>query len=127
MLSTSNAAEPPHQLSLRPLRPRRNSALLRTKCPARYLTYSTLMSTSQSRWVMIRLRVYSTLRLPQVSVEALYYLEAMNSPRADELRSRLDSKFELATIFKSSSEFETHRKRAIGSSFDTDDGEEVPQ
>lgn len=75
----------------------------------------------------MRLLVNSTLRLPQVSVEALYYLEAINSPRADELRSRLDSKFELATIFKPSSEFETHRKRAIGSSFDTDDGEEVPQ
>lgn len=67
------------------------------------------------------------LRLPQVSAEALSYLKSIDSPRADEFRSRLDSKFELSTIFKPSSELETYRKRAIGSSFDTDDGERVPE
>jgi len=68
----------------------------------------------------------STLSLPQVSTEALSYLKEINSPRADEFRSRLDSKFELSTIFKPPSEFETYHKRAIGSSFDTVDGDQVP-
>jgi len=75
----------------------------------------------------MRLHANPTLNLLQVSVEALSYLKGINSPRADEFRSRLDSKFELSTIFKPSSEFEAYRKRAIGSSFDMDGGERVPQ
>jgi len=68
-----------------------------------------------------------TLILPQVSTEALSYLKTINSPRVDEFRSRVDSKFELSTIFKPPSELGTYHKQAIGSSFDTDDGEQVPQ
>jgi len=75
----------------------------------------------------MRLDANPTLSLLQVSIEAISYLKGINSPRADELRSRLDSKFELSTIFKPSSEFETYRKRAIGSSIDMGDGERVPQ
>ncbi|KAF9652586.1 N-terminal acetyltransferase A, auxiliary subunit [Thelephora ganbajun] len=63
----------------------------------------------------------------KISVEALSYLKVIHSPRVDEFRSRLDSKFELSTIFKPSSEFEAYRKQAIGSSFDMDGGEYVPQ
>jgi len=62
----------------------------------------------------------------KVSVEALAYLTAINSPRADEFRSRLDSKFELSTTFKPPSEFETYRKQAIGSSLNVDDDEQTP-
>jgi len=62
-----------------------------------------------------------------VSVEALFYLKAINSPRADQFRSRLDSKFELSKLFKPSSEFEAYRKQAIGSSLNTDGGEQAPQ
>lgn len=72
------------------------------------------------------LHANALLSLPQVSAEALSYLKMIGSPRADEFRSQLDSKFELSTIFKTTSELETYRKRAIGSSFDMD-GEQVPQ
>lgn len=75
----------------------------------------------------MKLHQNSTLRLPQVSVEALSYMKTINSPRADEFRSRLDSKFELSTIFKPLSELVTYHKQAIGSSFDTDNGEQVTQ
>ena len=75
---------------------------------------------------MVQLHANSMLSLPQVSAEALSYLEMIESPRADEFRSRLDSKFELSTIFKHSSELEVYRKQAIGSTFDTGDGEQVP-
>ncbi|KAF9788345.1 NMDA receptor-regulated protein 1a [Thelephora terrestris] len=63
----------------------------------------------------------------EVSVEALAYLTAIKSPRADEFRSRLDSRFELSTAFKPSSEFETYRKQATGSSLNMEDGEKAPQ
>ena len=69
----------------------------------------------------MRLGVNSTLTVPKVSVEALSYLNAIKSPRAEQFRSQLDSKFELSTLFKPSSEFETYRKQAIGSSLNTDD------
>jgi len=62
----------------------------------------------------------------EVSIEALSYLKLINSPRTEEFRLRLDSKFELSTIFKPLSELEAYRKRAIGSSFDTEGGEEAP-
>lgn len=67
----------------------------------------------------------TSLSLPQISAEALSYLRGINSPRGDEFRLRLDSKFELSTIFKPSSELEMYRKRAVGSSLDADDGEQV--
>lgn len=76
---------------------------------------------------MVRLQTNFPLRYPQVSTEALIYLKTINSPRADEFRSRLDSRFELSTIFKPSSELEACHKRAVGSSFDANDVEQAPQ
>ena len=51
----------------------------------------------------------------QTALEAMSFLQELQSSRTDEFRTRCDAKFELSTVFKTSEEIATLRKGAIAS------------